>query len=124
MKTPPGVRSGSLEAWKAKALAVGAYAEKLEERLTDPTKNWKFESGDLETRQKWDAYMSAYEDAISICNTEHAQWHIVPTDRKWYRVWVVSEIVRATLEGIDPRFPDPKLDPVAALKLLEQINGR
>jgi hypothetical protein len=67
--------------------------------------------------------MHAYEDAISICNAEHAQWHIVPTDRKWYRVWVVSEIVRATLENIGPSFPEPKLDPMAAMKLLEQMNG-
>jgi PPK2 family polyphosphate:nucleotide phosphotransferase len=104
-------------------LSKDRQREKLEERLTDPTKNWKFETGDLETRQKWDHYMHAYEDAISICNTEHAQWHIVPTDRKWYRVWVVSEIVRATLEGIAPTFPEPKLDPTAAMRLLEQMNG-
>ena len=104
-------------------LSKDRQREKLEERLTDPTKNWKFEAGDLETRQKWDAYMHAYEDAISQCNAEHAQWHIVPTDRKWYRVWVVSEIVRATLEEIGPRFPEPKLDPMAAMKLLEQMNG-
>lgn len=104
-------------------LSKDRQREKLEERLTDPTKNWKFEAGDLETRRKWDAYMHAYEDAISRCNAEHAQWHIVPTDRKWYRVWVVSEIVRATLEEIGPSFPKPKLDPMAAMKLLEQMNG-
>ena len=104
-------------------LSKDRQREKLEERLTDPSKNWKFEPGDLETRQKWDQYMDAYEDAISICNTEHAQWHIVPTNRKWYRVWVVSEIIRATLEQIDPKFPEPKLDPVSARKLLEQMNG-
>ena len=104
-------------------LSKDRQREKLSERLTDPSKNWKFEPGDLETRAKWDMYMSAYEDAISRCNTEHAQWHIVPTNRKWYRVWVVSEIVRATLEKIGPSFPKPKLDPVNALKVLEQING-
>lgn len=103
-------------------LSKDRQREKLSERLTDPTKNWKFESGDIETRRKWDDYMTAYEDAISACNSEHAQWHIVPTDRKWYRVWVVSEIVRATLERLDPNFPMPRLDPVAAMKLLEQIS--
>jgi PPK2 family polyphosphate:nucleotide phosphotransferase len=102
-------------------LSKDRQREKLSERLTDPTKNWKFESGDIETRRKWDMYMEAYEDAISTCNTEHAQWHIVPTNRKWYRVWVVSEIVRATLESINPTFPEPKLDPVSAMKLLEQL---
>ncbi len=104
-------------------LSKDRQREKLSERLTDPTKNWKFEPGDLETRTKWDEYMLAYEDAISICNQEHAQWHIVPTDRKWYRVWVVSEIVRATLEQMDPRFPEPKLDPLAAMRLLEQMDA-
>jgi len=103
-------------------LSKDRQREKLSERLTDPTKNWKFESGDIETRRKWDDYMTAYADAISACNSEHAQWHIVPTDRKWYRVWVVSEIVRATLERLDPNFPMPRLDPVAAMKLLEQIS--
>jgi PPK2 family polyphosphate:nucleotide phosphotransferase len=104
-------------------LSKDRQREKLSERLTDPTKNWKFEAGDLETRRKWDDYMEAYEDAMTKCNTENARWYIVPTDRKWYRVWAVSEIVRATLEDINPNFPDPKLDPVAAMKLLEQMNG-
>jgi polyphosphate kinase 2 (PPK2 family) len=65
--------------------------------------------------------MHAYEAAITQCNTDHAPWYIIPTDRKWYRVWAVSEIVRTTLERMNPQFPDPKLDPVSALKLLEQL---
>lgn len=102
-------------------LSKDRQREKLEERLTDPTKNWKFEAGDLITRERWDDYMKAYEDAITECNTENAPWYIVPTDRKWYRVHVISEIIRATLEQMDPNFPDPKLDPVSAMKLLEQM---
>ncbi|MDF1809436.1 MAG: polyphosphate kinase 2 family protein [Phycisphaerales bacterium] len=102
-------------------LSKDRQKQKLTQRLTDPTKNWKFEAGDISTRSKWDQYMTAYQDAISICNTNHAPWYIVPTDRKWYRVFVISEIVRATLESINPQFPDPKLDPASAMKLLEQI---
>ncbi len=102
-------------------LSKDRQREKLQDRLTDPEKNWKFEAGDIQTRAKWNDYMHAYEDAITNCNTEHAPWYIVPTDRKWYRVWAISEIVRTTLERMDPQFPEPKLDPISALKLLEQL---
>lgn len=95
--------------------------EKLLRRLTDPSRNWKFEAADFETRSKWDDYMRAYEDAISKCSTGVAPWYIVPTDRKWYRVAIVSEIIRQTLEGIEPKFPEPSIDPHAALKLLDKL---
>ncbi len=102
-------------------LSKDRQREKLQDRLIDPEKNWKFEAGDIQTRAKWDDYMHAYEDAINNCNTDHAPWYIVPTNRKWYRVWAISEIVRTTLERMNPQFPDPKLDPASALKLLEQL---
>lgn len=102
-------------------LSKDRQREKLQDRLTDPEKNWKFEAGDIQTRAKWQDYMHAYEDAINNCNTDHAPWYIVPTNRKWYRVWAVSEIVRTTLERMNPQFPAPKLDPASALKLLEQL---
>jgi PPK2 family polyphosphate:nucleotide phosphotransferase len=102
-------------------LSKDRQREKLQDRLTDPEKNWKFEAGDIQTRAKWADYMHAYEDAITNCNTDHAPWFIVPTNRKWYRVWAISEIVRATLERMNPQFPAPKLDPASALKLLEQL---
>lgn len=102
-------------------LSKDRQREKLQDRLTDPEKNWKFEAGDIQTRAKWQDYMHAYEDAITKCNTEHAPWYIVPTDRKWYRVWAISEIVRTTLERMNPQYPQPKLDPISALKLLEQL---
>jgi len=80
--------------------------ERLEARLEDPTKRWKFRRGDLEERKRWDDYQAAYEDAISRCNTTHAPWHIVPADRKWYRNLVVSNLLRETLEKLDPQFPE------------------
>jgi PPK2 family polyphosphate:nucleotide phosphotransferase len=102
-------------------LSEDRQLEKLRDRLEDPTKNWKFESGDLATRERWDDYMDAYEDAISKCNTSDAPWYIVPTDRKWYRVHAISEIIRSTLEEMDPRFPDPEIDPQSARALLKNI---
>jgi PPK2 family polyphosphate:nucleotide phosphotransferase len=80
-------------------------AERLQERLDDPTKNWKFNAGDLEDRKLWGAYQKAYETALSRCSTAHAPWHIVPADRKWARNAIVAAIVRDTLETMDPSYP-------------------
>ncbi|MEZ6098724.1 MAG: polyphosphate kinase 2 family protein [Pirellulaceae bacterium] len=79
--------------------------ERLQARLDNPNKRWKFSKGDLAERKLWDQYVEAYEDALTLCNTEHAPWHIVPSDRKWYRNLTVSEILRKTMEEMDPRFP-------------------
>ena len=85
--------------------------QRLEERLRDPKKQWKLGPSDLEDRRLWDDFQKAYEDALTKCNTEHAPWHIVPADKKWYRNLVVARIVRRTLEQLDPQFPpfDPSL---------------
>ena len=85
--------------------------ERLMARLADPEKQWKFSEQDLVERGKWEQYVDAYQDAIERCSTEHAPWHVIPSDRKWYRNWAVSEIVRATLEEMDPRPPAPTIDP-------------
>lgn len=87
---------------------------RLQTRLDDPSKRWKFSSGDLAERKLWDDYQAAYEDALVKCNTTHAPWHIIPSDRKWYRNLVVSELLKDTLEAMDPQFPpsEPGLDGV------------
>ena len=81
--------------------------ERLEARLADPDKAWKFNMSDLDTRSRWDEYMHAYEDAITKCSTEHAPWHVIPADKKWYRNWAISQIVLRELEQMDPS-PPPK----------------
>lgn len=83
--------------------------ERLEARLDEPNKNWKFRKGDLEDRALWDAYQVAYEEAISKTSTVYAPWYVVPADRKWYRNLVVSSILIETLKGMNPRFPEPEL---------------
>lgn len=80
-------------------------AERLQERLDDKTKNWKFNAGDLEDRKLWDEYQKAYETALARCSTEHAPWHVVPADRKWARNAIIAAIVRDTLEAMDPQYP-------------------
>ncbi len=96
--------------------------EKLMRRLTDPDRAWKFEAADFETRKKWPAYMKAYDDVLEKCSTEHAAWHIVPTDKKWFRLFVISQIVRGTLERLNPRLPPLKIEPEAAMRLLDGID--
>lgn len=79
--------------------------ERLQARLDDPEKNWKFEMGDLGTREKWDDYMVAYEDAIGHCNTDFARWYIVPANKKWYRDLVIAQAIVAELQSMDLRYP-------------------
>jgi PPK2 family polyphosphate:nucleotide phosphotransferase len=84
--------------------------ERLQKRLDDPTKRWKFRHDDLTERTRWNAYQRAYNDALTRCNTADAPWYIVPADRKWYRNLVVSDILRKTLEAMAPQFPPPEKD--------------
>ncbi len=87
--------------------------ERLEARLQEPDKRWKFNTGDLEDRKLWDDFALAYEEALSRTSTEHAPWYVVPADRKWYRDLVVASILIQTLATMDPRYPpEPDLDGV------------
>lgn len=81
--------------------------DRLQERLDNPMKHWKFEHGDIAERAHWDRYTIAYEEAIAETATECAPWWIVPADRKWYRNLVVSQILISELERLDMRFPEP-----------------
>lgn len=85
--------------------------ERLQARLDDPKKHWKFSPNDLKERACWDDYQSAYEDAINACSTKIAPWHIVPADHKWARNIAVGEAVVAALEEMNPKFPDVDFDP-------------
>lgn len=72
--------------------------ERLEARIADPEKRWKWSSGDLEERKLWDHYMKAFEDVISSTSTKYAPWYVVPANRKWYRNLVVADLVVDALE--------------------------
>ncbi|MEM8923048.1 MAG: polyphosphate kinase 2 family protein [Actinomycetota bacterium] len=79
--------------------------ERLQARLDEPEKNWKFEEGDLVPRARWDDYRKAFEDVLEKTSTDDAPWYVIPADRKWYRNLVVSEILIQTLEGLDMTYP-------------------
>jgi PPK2 family polyphosphate:nucleotide phosphotransferase len=84
--------------------------QRFEERLHDPTKQWKLSPGDFEDRKQWDEYTAAYEEALTRCSTPAAPWFVVPADRKWFRNFAVSHILVETLEALDMRFPKPAFD--------------
>jgi PPK2 family polyphosphate:nucleotide phosphotransferase len=84
--------------------------KRLQERLDDPKKRWKFNPGDLEERAWWNDYMAAYEIALTRCSTRWAPWYVIPADRNWYRNAVVTRIVRQTMEDLDLKFPKPAAD--------------
>ena len=83
--------------------------DRLEARIKDPTKRWKFQHGDIEERKLWKDYMHAYEDAMSETSTEFAPWTIVPANHKWFRNYVVGKAVMDALEKLEMRYPEPDL---------------
>jgi PPK2 family polyphosphate:nucleotide phosphotransferase len=78
---------------------------RLQERVDHPDDHWKFNLNDLVERKKWDQYIEAYEAAITRCNTEYAPWYIIPSEKKWYRNLLVSELMRRKLEELNPQYP-------------------
>ncbi|SBT48512.1 PPK2 family polyphosphate kinase [Micromonospora auratinigra] len=91
-------------------ISYAEQGERLAERLTDPTKFWKYNPSDLDTRAKWDEYQAAYADALSRCGTDSAPWFVVPADRKWYRDWAVAHLLRETFDTLDLGYPPADFD--------------
>lgn len=84
---------------------------RLEARLKDTGKLWKFNVGDLKERAFWEDYQSAYEGVINACGTDLAPWQIVPADRKWARNLVMLQTVVSALEKMQPQYPPAEFDP-------------
>jgi len=122
------------ETWRARCAGINAFEEllsdngvtilkfflhiskeeqkcRLEARLKEPHKLWKFNLADLKERRLWDDYQMAYDDVINSCTTARAPWWIVPADRKWMRNLVMLEVVVAALEKMDPKYPPAEFDP-------------
>ena len=84
--------------------------ERLEERLKDPTKQWKLAVADFDNRKYWDEYIAAYEDALARCSTDAAPWYIIPADRNWVRNLAITQILVETLESLKMKLPKPTFD--------------
>jgi PPK2 family polyphosphate:nucleotide phosphotransferase len=85
--------------------------QRLQDRIDDPEKHWKFSLGDLEVRKQWPKYQKAYEDLLEATSTPWAPWTVVPANSKTHRNLMIATIVRDTLQALDLRFPpeDPAL---------------
>ena len=84
--------------------------ERLLARLDRPDKYWKYNSGDLSARAKWDDYREAYAIALERTNTDHAPWHVVPSDHKWFRNLAVGQLLLAALRDMDLTWPPADFD--------------
>ena len=84
--------------------------KRLEARIQDPARNWKFSMSDIEERHHWDDYMKAYEDALEKCSTDRAPWYVIPANDKRFRNYLVAELVVRTLNNMGLKYPRPTID--------------
>lgn len=94
--------------------------ERFLERIDNPVKNWKFSSSDITERERWDDYMSAYEQAIEETATEKAPWYIIPADKKWYARLLISQVLEQHLKDMDLKFPVLDEDEMAKLEEIQR----
>jgi len=91
--------------------------QRLQERVDDPTKHWKFSLGDIEVRKQWDDYQNAYEALLNATSTPWAPWTVVPADSKTHRNLMIATLVRDTLKALELRFP-PEDTKLTGLKIV------
>jgi PPK2 family polyphosphate:nucleotide phosphotransferase len=92
-------------------ISLDEQKARLQSRLDEPAKNWKFNPSDLEDRALWPKFMDAYNDVISRTSTETVPWYVIPADRKWYRNLAVAQIVIGTLRELNMQYPPVDFDP-------------
>lgn len=91
-------------------ISLDEQKARLQSRLDDPSKHWKFNIGDLKERKLWPEYLQAYEEAINRTSKPFAPWYIIPADRKWYRDLVIASALIEAFKGLDMRYPQPEED--------------
>ncbi len=82
--------------------------ERLQARLDEPHKRWKFSKADLGERERWPDYIRAFEDVLERTSTEWAPWYLIPANHKWFRNLAVAHILGEVIDDLDPRYPDPE----------------
>ncbi len=123
---PPEVWGGrydEINAWEQKLAEEGLVfvkcmlhiskeeqQQRLLDRLADPTKQWKYNPGDVDERLLWDQYQEAYQVALTQCSTPYAPWYVIPADRKWHRDWLLAQLVVETLREMNPHYPPTTYD--------------
>ena len=101
-------------------LGAGEQKARLQERLDNPEKHWKYNTGDLDQRAHWAAYREAYEIALEQTHTDAAPWHVVPADKKWFRNLAVGQLLLDTLRGLNLQWPVADFDVEAEKALLAE----
>lgn len=91
--------------------------KRLQERLDDPQKTWKFSVNDLEMRKRWDDLMDAYASAFEHCDRDHAPWYLIPSNHKWFRNLAVASVIVDTLEEMKLKYPKSDVD-VSKIKIV------
>jgi PPK2 family polyphosphate:nucleotide phosphotransferase len=86
-------------------LSKNEQKERFLARIDDPEKNWKFASGDIQERARWDDYMKAYEKAIKETSTPESPWYVIPADKKWFTRIAISSVILQTLKDLKLEFP-------------------
>ncbi len=81
--------------------------QRLQDRLDEKDKNWKFNPADLKERARWDDYMHAFADALARTSTAAAPWYVIPSNKKWYRNFAIAEILTKTMDAMNLKFPAP-----------------
>jgi PPK2 family polyphosphate:nucleotide phosphotransferase len=104
------VQSGTIVLKFFLHISKGEQKSRLEERLTDPMRQWKLSRKDVEERRYWSAYRTAYEAVLTRCSTPWAPWHLVPANHKWYRNLVVAETIVQALRDLGMKYPAPRED--------------
>jgi PPK2 family polyphosphate:nucleotide phosphotransferase len=93
---------------------------RLQARLEDPSKYWKYNPGDIDERQLWAEYAAAYQTAIERTHTTNAPWHVVPSDKKWYRNLAIGHLLHDAMAGLDLGWPEADFDVDHELKRLAE----
>ncbi|MCL2541272.1 MAG: polyphosphate kinase 2 family protein [Nocardioidaceae bacterium] len=101
-------------------ISAAEQRNRLQARLDRPDKYWKYNPGDLDERQLWDEYAAAYQLVLERTNTSYAPWHVVPSDRKWYRNLAIGHLLRETLLELDLDWPEADFDVEAERKRLAE----
>jgi len=83
---------------------------RFEARIRDSSRNWKLSLPDFEERQHWDNYVEAYEEALQKCSTDRAPWYVIPSDHKWFRNYVVADLIVRALNRMRLKYPPPTVD--------------
>ena len=114
------VEAGTVVVKVALLISKDEQKARLRERLDRPDKHWKYNPGDVDERLKWDAYQEAYQSVFERTSTEHAPWHAVPADNKWFARLAVAELLLDTLEGLELGWPEADFDVAAEIARLEE----